>query len=404
MLLPGSLFFLFLNAPGLAQQIPPAPVSPPPNAAEIRSEIQRIEDALPKITDHGAALFLEAKMYARLGDLEKTLALVQECVALNEGFDPAGSPTLRPLQSNPEFRALAEQVRRRHPPVHTAKVAYTVQEKDLFPEGLAYDPHNRVFYMGSMHHRKIVKITESGDVSDFVRPDLYNLLEVGGVRIDPEDHTVWIASDHEGASEIAHFDAQGKLLERFPATDPGPHIFNDLVVRQTEVFVTDTSAHRVYRFDRKLHTFTAVAFHRPLFYPNGITLSGDENLLYVADDMGVVRFDLRDNSNQDVDPGKGSTLAGLDGMYWYKNSLLGVQYGAGSYRVARWQLSPDGKRVTSTRVLEYRTPLVSFPTTGAIAGGKFYFIANTGIGNLKEDKVVDPAKLEPIHIAVVQLK
>jgi hypothetical protein len=80
-----------------------------------------------------------------------------------------------------------------------------------------------------------------------------------------------------------------------------------------------------------------------------------------------------------------------------------VQYGSGPYRVARWRLSPDGLKVVSTDVFEYRTPLISFPTTGAIMAGNFYFIANTGIANYKDGKVVDPAKLEPIHIAVVPL-
>lgn len=101
---------------------------------------------------------------------------------------------------------------------------------------------------------------------------------------------------------------------------------------------------------------------------------------------------------------KGSTLAGIDGLYWYRDSLLGVEYGAGSHRVVRWHLSEDGRRVTSTQLLEYRTPLVSFPTTGALAEGKFYYIANTGIGNLDHDKIIDPAKLEPIHIGVVKLR
>ena len=47
---------------------------------------------------------------------------------------------------------------------------------------------------------------------------------------------------------------------------------------------------------------------------------------------------------------------------------------------------------------------MSDPTTGAVLGDKFYFIANTGIYNLEDDKIVDPAKLEPAHIAVVALK
>jgi hypothetical protein len=70
----------------------------------------------------------------------------------------------------------------------------------------------------------------------------------------------------------------------------------------------------------------------------------------------------------------------------------------------RWQLSPDGRKVIASEILEHRTDLVSDPTTGAVLGDKFYFIANTGIYNLEDDKIVDPAKLEPVHIAVVALK
>jgi len=32
--------------------------------------------------------------------------------------------------------------------------------------------------------------------------------------------------------------------------------------------------------------------------------------------------------------------------------------------------------VKSRRVLEYRSPILKFPTTGAIAGNKLYFTAN----------------------------
>jgi hypothetical protein len=105
-----------------------------------------------------------------------------------------------------------------------------------------------------------------------------------------------------------------------------------------------------------------------------------------------------------VSSGMGNTLAGIDGLYWYKGDLIGVQYGTGSDRVAQWRLSSDGLHVTSTVVLEYRSQLVKFPTTGAILGHDFYYMANTGIDNLKDDHIVDPQKLEPIQIAVVHLK
>jgi hypothetical protein len=392
------------TSPG--QQNSAVATEPNPNAVRIR-EVQKVEELLPQIPDRGAALYFLARRYAQLGASQKAVTLLKECISLGEGFDPAEAPTFQPLKSDPEFRELVEQVRRRYPPVHQARVAFTIPETDLFPEGLAADPARRLFYMGSMHRKKIIRIAEAGEVSDFVKPDLYNLMPVGGVKVDQTNHNVWAATDpgDENRSELVHFDSSGKLLGRFPAPGPGPHDLNDLVLRNAdEIYVTDTSAHQVCRFDRKSHGFTSLAFPRSLLYPNGITLSGDGRRLYWADILGVICVDLRDRSTQEVIPGKDNTLAGIDGLYWYKGGLLGVQYGTGSYRVARWALSADGLCVASTEILEYRCPLVSFPTTGAIVGQNFYFIANTGIGNLNHDTIVDPGKLEPIYIAVVLLK
>jgi hypothetical protein len=385
-----------------------APIQPPPlDGAVLRAEVQKIEDSLPKVPDRGAALFLLARRYAQLGELQKALALLKKCVALDEGFDPADSPAFQPLKSFPEFRELVEQIHRRQPPVHLAHIAFTVPETDLFPEGLAVDWPKHVFYMGSMHRRKIIRITEAGEVSDFVKQGQYNLMPVGGLKVDPADHSVWAATDPGEAkrSELIHFDANGKLLERFLAPGPGPHDLNDLVLRDArEIYLSDTFAHQAYRFDRTSHSFTPLTFPRPLFYPNGITVSDDGDLLYVADLLGVICVDMRDNSAHEVDPGKGNTLAGIDGLYWHKDGLVAVQYGTGSFRVMQWRLSTDGKSVRSTGILEYRTPLVSFPTTGAVAGENFYFISNTGIANLKDDRIIDLNKLEPIHVAVVPLK
>ncbi len=225
-----------------------APIQAPPDAAVVRAEVQEIETSLSKIPDRGAALFLLARRYAHLGELQKALALLKECVALDEGFDPADSPALQPLKSFPEFRELIQEARRRYPPVHLAHVAYTVSEKDPFPEGLAVDCLKHVLYMGSMHRKKIIRITEAGEISDFVKPDLYDMMPVGGVKVDPADHSVWAATDpgKKNRSELVHFDANGKLLERYSAPGPGPHDLNDLVLRhESEIYLSDTFARSV---------------------------------------------------------------------------------------------------------------------------------------------------------------
>ena len=394
-------------APTFALPVSSAPATPPDDKERVRSEIREVEKLLPETPERGAALFFLAELYKHLGEVDKVMVLLEECVALDQGFDPGAVPGFQAFRENARFREMVEQVRRRYRPVQHGHVAFTVADKDLFPEGLAVDPEKRVFYMGSMHRKKILQITASGEVSDFAKAGAYDLMPVGGLRVDPVNHDVWAASDPgvKNRSELLHFDSHGKLLERFPAGGAGPHDLNDLVVRGAEeVYTTDTDGNAVLRLDRKSHRFTQVRFPRPIFYPNGIALSGDAKLLYVSDILGVMAVDLLTHEAWDVVPDPHDTLAGIDGLYWYRGDLVGVQYGTAAFRVMRWHLASEGRRVESSEILERGSDLVKSPTTGAIFEGSFYFMANTGIENLRDDTILDESKLEPVRIAVVPLK
>src|SRR5215469_6331701 len=372
----------------------------------LRDEIKTLEAIVPHAADRGAPLFLLAHDYARLGEYEKALDRLKQCVALEEGFDPAGDKTFAPFRSDREFEELVERVHQKIPPVHRAEIAFTIAQSDIFPEGLAVDASKRLFYMGSEYHNKIVRISAAGEVTDFVKEGIYDLMPVGGVHVDPADHSVWCASDpgKKNRSEIVHFDAQGKLIGRYKPSTPGPHTLNDLVLRgRGEIYVTDSEGNHVFRFARKSHRFSELNLGRPVFGPNGITVSEDGSALYVADDLGVIRMDLRTNQAQDVKPAAHDTMAGVDGLYWYECDLVGIEYGTAEYRVMRWKLTQDGREVKSSEVLERGTDMVSNPTTGAIWDGKLYYMANTGLRNLEDGKIIDPARLEPLCIAVLPL-
>src|SRR5260370_19277281 len=56
------------------------------DAARARAEIERIEGALPRITDRGAALFLLANEYVRLGEFPNALSSLKQCIAPDEAF------------------------------------------------------------------------------------------------------------------------------------------------------------------------------------------------------------------------------------------------------------------------------------------------------------------------------
>jgi hypothetical protein len=378
----------------------------PADAPEVREQIASVEKLLPQLVDRGAGLYFLSTSKQHLGETLEALRLLKQCLALREGFDPDGSPSLQGLKGLKEFDDMAAGVHRDFPAIGQARLAFVTEQRDLVPEGLAYDARQDVYYLSSIHRRKIVKISPEGRVSDFVPAGRDKLLPVLGIRPDPVDGTVWANSWSEdaGRSELLRFDPTGKLLERYAPDDTAKHGFNDLVLwKNQEVILTDSVSNQVYRFDRRAHTFGRLTVHRSLSAPNGVALTGDDRVLYVADDFGVVRVDLESGVSGDVLPGPHNTLAGIDGLYWRKGSLIAVQNGIGSPRIAAFRLSKDGSRVTQTTVLENRTSFTSAPTTGAIHGNDFYFIANSQGDNLNGEKILDVTKLAPVRIAVVRL-
>ena len=375
----------------------------PVDAADIRARIAFAENLLGKTPDRGAILYFLAVSHAMLEETLPSIERLQQCVALKEGFDPSGDSAFAAFKSSPDFRRMVEQVHKDFPAVNESRVTFTSVERDIFPEGLEYDPSSDSFYLSSMYHPKIFRITRDGKSELFVPAARYSLLPVLGIRMDQADGTIWSdsSSGDTGRSELLHFDRTGALLARYPTAENRKHEFNDLVVlRGGTIFLTDTLANEVYRFDAGTHTFTPLSPPRELLFPNGIAITDDENYLYVADQLGVLRIDLKTDESAEVDPGPHNTVAGVDGLYWHKGSLVAVQNGIGTPRVAVFRLAPDGIHVVKATVL---VNFLSTPTTGAIRGDDFYFIVNSQADNLNGSHILDVTRLQPVRIAVVHL-
>jgi hypothetical protein len=380
----------------------------PDNASEVRAQISAVEKLLPSYVDRGAALYFLAGAKMHLGETREAMDLLKECVALDEGFDPSGSSEFAGLRNEHAFTEMVERVKARFPTIAQAKRALVTEDKDLIPEGLAWDVNRQVFYLGSLHRKKIVKIDAESHVSEFLQSQQEPVFPVLGIRLDPNDGTVWANTWEEkpGASrsQLLHIGTDGKVLARFAPNDSAQHGFNDLVVRKAkDIFITDSLANLVFRVDPATKAFSPLHLHRELYYPNGIALSDDDRTLFIADALGVLKYDILTSSSLDLAPGPHNTLAGVDGLYWNRGSLIAVQNGIGTPRIAAHKLTADGNRVAKLTILEYRTKLTLLPTTGAIRGSDFYFISNSQIDNLNGDKILDVTRLESVWIATVHL-
>ena len=374
------------------------------DAQQIRAQMTRAESLLGKTPDRAAVLYFLAVSHATLGDILPAIDQLQKCVALKEGFDPSKDPAFAAINTSKDFRKIVDDVHKDFLPVNDWRVAFTSTEKDLFPQGLEYDPANDSFYLSSLYHPKVLRISPEGKIEGFVSGQRYKLLPVMAIHLDPADGTIWSTSFDEDAqrSEILHFDRWGGLLARYPSSEHFAHEFHDLaVLHDGNVLLTDTLAAKLYRFDPRTQTFAILQLSRPFFSPKGIALTEDDSAVYVADQLGVLRIDLKNDTCAEVDPGAHSTLAGIDGLYWHKDTLIGVQTGIGNPRIAAFHVSADGLHVVRTAVLA--TSLVS-PTTGALRGEDFYFVVNSQADNLNGSHILDVTALQPARIGVVRLQ
>ena len=136
---------------------------------------------------------------------------------------------------------------------------------------------------------------------------------------------------------------------------------------------------------------------------NGIAVSSDDKVLFVAGWLGVARVDIASRQLKILSKPKQISDAGLDGMYFYKGSLVGVQNpDLHPGRIVRYYLDSGLDHIERAEVLETYNPLFQVPTTGALVDSSLYFMANTQIDRLSARGTMPPA--EKLHeIVVVKL-
>ena len=192
---------------------------------------------------------------------------------------------------------------------------------------------------------------------------------------------------------------------KYASPEGGKHLFNDLAVaRDGELYLTDSEEGSVYRLRPRAESLEIFAPPGRFIYPNGIALSADGRFLYVANEPGIVVFDRAGGRSFPLAAPPGVALAPVDGLSYHRGALVAIQNGAEPHRVALFTLSASGDRVTAGRVLERGNPLFEIPTTGAVAGDVYYYLANSQLSALGPGGVVkEPEKRRPVVILRLDL-
>ncbi len=73
------------------------------------------------------------------------------------------------LRKNPKFQEIQKKLEQARQPQLQCRKAFRISEKDLMPEGIAYDPKEKAFFIGSTYKSKIIKISQEGKMSNFTK-------------------------------------------------------------------------------------------------------------------------------------------------------------------------------------------------------------------------------------------
>ena len=377
-LLAPALLALALLVPAHAQQ-------PDPEAA--RRTVAAIENLLKQRPEDATLWFFLSRFQALAGDKAAAIAALEKAGALGDGFLPEPDG-FAPVWRDTDFQAVRSRMEARLPRLDFAPTAFDLQDRALVPEGIAWDPPSKSFFIGSVAKKKIVRIGEQGPAADFAGPEA-RLDEVLGLAVDAPRRILYAVSTSAltdagrkaRRNAVVAFDVDSRrLLQRYDV--PGAQQLNDVAIAPGgRVFASDSAAGAIYEIAVK-----GPGPSRELVPPgrlggsNGLAASPDGKRLYVAHSTGLAVVDIATGEVRRMANETRETVAAIDGLYEWQGQLVGVQNVTTPGRVILVSVSRDGGAVTKVQtLLSHHHSALDEPTTGAVTDRGFFLLAATGV-------------------------
>jgi hypothetical protein len=364
---------------------------------------------------HQTYMYNLAAAYALVGDQKEALDWLRRGAQMGLVYPADQEPDFDSIRETAEFKAILKRIEANQLPVVKSTTAFTVHEKGLVPESVAYDSQTQTFYLGSVYRRKILSIDRRGEVREFAT-ERDGLWSVMGMKVDGARRILWVCTaahpqmanyreGDEGRSGIYKFDLRsGKLVRKYLLSNqPKRHWLGDLVLNSRgDIFATDSISPAIYTIRHKKDELELFIEGEPFVSPQGLDFTADEKHLLMADySKGIFLIDLQTKKLLNLTPAPDSTLLGIDGLYRYKDTLVAVQNGVNPHRVVRLFLNKRMDQVLRFEIIEANHPLFDEPTLGVIVKDTFYYIANSQWGAIDEkgqlassDKLREPVILK----------
>lgn len=278
---------------------------------------------------------------------------------------------------------------------------------NFHPEGMAMDASKNI-YLGGVHARAVEQINVSGDTSTLIsykkNPAIYAVM---GVSL--HENTLWFCTASlpemleytdtlQGRSSVIAFNTKSRKIVKQEIIE-GNHVFGDLFVDQSgRVFISDGAANAIYTTSLSDSLQLTYDLSEDIWNLQGITQGSDTSTIFLSDYIsGLYRYNKDAHVLQHIKLPDQVSSKGFDGLYYYKNQLIGIQNGTKPKRSWLLTLNKAGNTIVKAQLIDQALKFLNEPTQGLIHDQSFYYIANSPWA-FYENGELDNEKIEPLVI------
>jgi tetratricopeptide (TPR) repeat protein len=366
---------------------------------------------------HQGALYYRAVAAALTDHPDEAVKFLREALLINAQFD-LSLKEFKSISGRQDFEALKQLQQEISKPIIHSDIAFTIKDRTLHIESVAAGEKDGIFYLASIHQRKIVKIDGNGNATDFTKSGQDGMTSVLGIKVDKRKKILWACSspmtemedfDSTSVSSVYKYNLKtGKLLAKYsPDASVKSSVFGDLILnKKGEAFISDTQTNTIFTANETTQKLESYFTSQEFWNIQGITFSEDEKYLFVADYIkGLFRLNTQTKELIQLTKEPEVSLKGIDGLFWYQNSLIGIQNGVSPLRVTRYFLNTTLDNIIRYEIIDRAHPAFNEPTNGCILADALYYVANSQWGGYDNKHQLKPVnQLQDIVILKTDLK
>ncbi|MEM7107006.1 MAG: hypothetical protein AAF519_02180 [Bacteroidota bacterium] len=354
--------------------------------------------------NHPTITYNLASAYAINEKVEASFMVIQQLINMNTN-------QLEVIKKDSDFRSIVElqgfkdleqYAEQKSSLISESRMDNSIRLDSIHIEGIAYNPAKNEYYLGAVNTRSLFSYSDTGLSAIINFRDIPNVFSILGVAYHALSNSIWLCtsalpqmSDYSetksGYSSIIEYSLDQKrviteILKR------GASAFGDLTISKNgRVFVSDGLSNKIFEVqsgDTVLSTF--VNLSSEAFNLQGLALSPNEECLFVADYIsGIFKINTATKSKTKIALPKNVSPKGIDGLYFYRNSLLAIQNGTTPFRVMKLNLDAKKENVTDAEIFDQARPELGEPTQGVIRDDRFVYIANSPWSHYTENLILN---------------